>query len=60
MTVMWLSCDTHLPLSEMLSPKKVQMPRDMVSDPTMLTQAATPIQNLDFTRSILAGKREQR
>ena len=43
----------HLPLREMLIPKKVQMPRDMVREATTVMNAVNPRPYFDFTRSIL-------
>ena len=50
---MCLSSD--LLLREMLSPKKVHIPSDMVRDQTRVIMAATPSPTLLFTRSILPG-----
>lgn len=43
----------HLPLREMLIPKKVQMPRDMVREATTVMNAVNPRPYFDLTRSIL-------
>ena len=43
----------HLPLREILIPKKVQMPRDMVREATTVMNAVNPRPYFDFTRSIL-------
>ncbi len=43
----------YLPLREMLIPKKVQMPRDIVRDATTVKEAVIPRPTLDFTRSNL-------
>lgn len=49
---------SHLPLREMLIPKKVQMPRDMVREATTVMNAVNPRPYFDLTRSILpAGTR---
>lgn len=50
------SCVTNLPLTVMLSPKNVQIPRDIVSDAMTVTTAVNPNPNLDRTSSILPEK----
>ena len=47
---------THLLLREMLSPKKVQIPRDIVREQMSVTMADTPRPTLLFTRSILPSE----
>lgn len=50
----------YLPLREMLSPKSVQIPKDMVSAATTVTKAVKPRPILDLTKSIFPGGRERR
>lgn len=43
----------YLPLSEMLRPKNVHIPSDIVSAATTVMKAVKPRPIFDFTRSIL-------
>ena len=49
---MW-NDDPYLPLSDMLSPKKVHIPSDIVRAAITVIQAVNPRPIFDLTRSIL-------